>query len=236
MRATKLSESGRRDLVVGQLLGFIRSRELQPGSRLPAEPALSEMFGVSRTVVREAMQTLQATGTIRIEQGRGSFVSDFPLAQPFNVWASMNVHRASELFEVRMILEGEAARRAALGRTQVQIEEIDQSLEEARICLARQDWIGSMQADVRFHRAVTSAAGLPLLQEMLEVAIPVWVNLTSEVARERNQDQRLRAVLAEHEAIASALRDRDADRASESMRRHLGNSRDRRIQNDKSNA
>ncbi|MFN8927401.1 MAG: FadR/GntR family transcriptional regulator [Rhodospirillales bacterium] len=87
MQVEKVSEGGRREAVTDQILGFIRSRQLEPGARLPPEPELCEMFGVSRAVVREAMQSLQATGTIRIEHGRGTFVSTNPLAQPFSVWA-----------------------------------------------------------------------------------------------------------------------------------------------------
>jgi DNA-binding FadR family transcriptional regulator len=90
-----------------------------------------------------------------------------------------------------------------------------------------------MDVDIRFHRAVTQAAGLPLLQEMLEVAIPVWMNMTSSVARERNQAVRLAAVVAEHAAVHDAIRASEPEAARYAMRRHLGNSRDRRIENDK---
>lgn len=233
MQVEKVSEGGRREAVTDQILGFIRSRQLEPGARLPPEPELCEMFGVSRAVVREAMQSLQATGTIRIEHGRGTFVSANPLAQPFSVWASMNVHRVAELFEVRMILEGEAASRAAMRRTAVHLDEITHAMDDALDCAARTDWLAFMDVDIRFHRAVTQAAGLPLLQEMLEVAIPVWMNMTSSVARERNQAVRLAAVVAEHAAVHDAIRASEPEAARYAMRRHLGNSRDRRIENDK---
>ncbi|CAH1673614.1 FadR/GntR family transcriptional regulator [Chelatococcus asaccharovorans] len=234
MRVTRLNDSGRREFVIDQLLGFIRSKELVAGSRLPAEPVLSEMFGVSRTVVREAMQSLQATGTIRIEQGRGTFVSENPLAQPFNVWASMNAHRIAELFDVRGILEGETAARAAAKRTQADLDEIEATLAEARQKVEGTDWLGALSCDVRFHRAITQAAGLPLLQEMLEVVMPAWIEVTSNVTKEKNKAERLGLVLTEHADVLRAIRASDPDAARIAMRRHLSNSWARRIRNDQS--
>ncbi len=232
MRVVKLGESGRREFVIEQLLGFIRSNELSPGSRLPPEPALSEMFGVSRTVVREAMQSLQAMGTIRIEQGRGTFVAENPLAQPFKVWASMNAHRVDELFDVRIILESESASRAASNRPDEHIETIAEILDEARESVERTDWLGALKADVKFHRAITQAAGLPLLEEMLGVTLLTWVQLTSNAANEKNKAERLQLVLGEHTDVFDAVRSGQSDAARIAMRTHLDNSRQRRLRND----
>ncbi|CAH1687491.1 GntR family transcriptional regulator [Hyphomicrobiales bacterium] len=232
MQVTKLNDSGRRAFVIEQLLGFIRSRQVEPGARLPPEPVLSEMFGVSRTIVREAMQSLQATGAIRIEQGRGTFVSENPLAQPFNVWASMNAHRIDELFDVRGILEGESAARAASNRTQADIETLEAILDQMRQKVEETDWLGTLSCDVGFHRSVTQAANLPLLQEMLEVAMPAWVELTSNVTKEKNKVARLELVLAEHAEILAAIRASNPDAARSAMRRHLGNSWARRLKNE----
>nr|WP_249731422.1 FadR/GntR family transcriptional regulator [Chelatococcus sp. HY11] len=232
VQVTKVNDSGRRAFVIEQLIGFIRSRQVEPGTKLPPEPVLSEMFGVSRTIVREAMQSLQATGAIRIEQGRGTFVAENPLAQPFNVWASMNAHRIDELFDVRGILEGESAARAANNRTQADIEALEAILDEMRHKVEGTDWLGTLSCDVNFHRAVTQAADLPLLQEMLEVAMPAWIELTSNVTKEKNKVARLELVLAEHGAILAAIRASDPDAARTAMRRHLANSWARRLKNE----
>lgn len=232
MQVTKHNDSGRREFVIGQLLDIIRSSELKPGAQLPPEPVLSEMFGVSRTVVREAMHSLQATGTIRIEQGRGTFVADNPLAQPFSVWANMNAHRVGELFEVRIILEGESATRAAANRTGDSLAELDRIIACAHRSVEETNWLDALKYDLAFHEAVTQAAGLPLLQEMLGVAMPTWIKITSNVAAEKNRAARLRLVLSEHEAVLEAIRAGSPDAAGSAMRTHLRNSWLRRIAND----
>ncbi len=107
MLVVRAPDAGLREFVVEQILDVIRSSELKPGSRLPPEHVLASSFGVSRTVVREAVKTLQANGVISVEQGRGTFVAEFPLAQSFKVLSDMNRHRLSDLYDVRMILEGE---------------------------------------------------------------------------------------------------------------------------------
>jgi DNA-binding FadR family transcriptional regulator len=231
-KVVKPTEAGRRDFVVRQLIGIIRDRKIAPGARLPTEPELADMFGVSRTVVREAMQSLQATGTIRIEQGRGTFLAEHPLAQPFSVWATMNTHRVSELFAVRSILEAEAASLAAGNRTQADLARMKAALDAGQAGVDAVDWRATMAADVEFHRAVTQAAGLALLREMLEVAIPVWIDITADVTRERRRAERLQLTLDEHRAVYDAIRSGDGAAARDAIRAHLGNSRDRRIAND----
>lgn len=231
-KVAKPAETGRRDFVVRQLIGIIRERKIAPGARLPAEPELADMFGVSRTVVREAMQTLQATGTIRIEQGRGTFLAENPLAQPFSVWATMNTHRVGELFAVRSILEAEAASLAAGNRTKADLSRMKAALDAGQEGVDAVDWRATMAADVEFHRAVTQAAGLALLREMLEVAIPVWIDMTADVTRERRRAERLQLTLDEHRAVYDAIKSCDGDAARNAIRAHLENSRDRRIAND----
>lgn len=107
MHVVKATDRDLREYVIEQILDFIRSSELSPGLRLPPENELATAFGVSRTVVREAMKSLQATGAISVEQGRGTFVAEFPLVQSFKVLSHMNQHRMMDLFDVRRVLEGE---------------------------------------------------------------------------------------------------------------------------------
>lgn len=232
LKIAKPPEAGRRDFVVRELLRVIRDRRLEPGARLPAEPEIADMFGVSRTVVREAMQTLQATGTVRIEQGRGTFLAENPLSQPFSVWATMNTHRVGELFAVRTILEAESARLAARNRTAADLARLRATLDIGSARAEAGDWRGTMEADVQFHRAVTQAAGLPLLREMLEVAIPIWIDMTGDPAREKRRAERLRLVQTEHRAVYVAIERGDAEAARAAIQTHLTNSRDRRMAND----
>jgi DNA-binding FadR family transcriptional regulator len=186
------------------------------------------MFGVSRTVVREAIKSLQATGAVNIEQGRGTFVAEYPLAQPFIVLSRMNKHRIDELFEVRLILEGESAFYAASARTSAQLREMADAIADAVTHADQENWPAAMEDDRAFHRAVARATGLTLLQEMLEVAIPLWVEMNSNFPNEPDRRARLALGNAEHRAVYDAIAAGDGVAARGAMHRHIRASRQRR--------
>lgn len=215
-----------------QLVSFIAQQEDVAGTRLPPEAELAELFGVSRTVIRETMRSLHATGVVRIEQGRGTFVADHPFAQPFGVWAAFNAHRVVELFEMRVILEGESASRAAAQRTKPAISQIEASLETCLIQAEAGDWAGTMASDREFHRLVTGMAGMPMLEELLEVMVPSWMLLTAKFGDELNRESRIRFVVREHRAVYNAICEGDPNAARAAMQRHLRNSLQRRLKHD----
>lgn len=232
MTFRRVKEVDRRDHVVHDILDLIKVKTLLPGNKLPAEAELCEQFGVSRTVIREAMQSLQAMGAVTVQQGRGTYVSDNPHAKAFSIWASMNAHRVGELFAVRSILEAEASSLAAVNRSEVDLVAMDSALLRAEESLKNTLWLEALDADIEFHRAVMRAASLPLLSEMLEVAIPVWMGMTSKVATERNQQFRLALAHNEHLRVFEAIKHNDPEHARLAMRTHLLNSCARRIEND----
>jgi DNA-binding FadR family transcriptional regulator len=229
MQVIKAPDADLRELVIEQILEFIRSSELLPGRQLPPENELATAFGVSRTVVREAMKSLQATGAISVEQGRGTFVAEYPLVQSFMVLSRMNQHRMMDLFDVRMILEGESAFYAASARTSEQLADIAKVLDSAVRHVVEEDWSGALEDDIAFHRAVTRATGLALLQEMLEVAVPFWVNMNSNFAEEQDRRTRLETGNAEHKAVYEAIKAGDGVAARNAMHRHIRASQQRRL-------
>src|SRR3712207_6248268 len=101
--------------VADRLSEAIRSGELRPGARLPAERDLGVQLGVGRTSVREAMRMLQVTGMITVRPGAGVFVANLPSPndRPFARWDSLYHYRVEELFEARLAIEPPAAARAA---------------------------------------------------------------------------------------------------------------------------
>ena len=229
MHVVKATDRDLREHVIEQILDFIRSSELRPGLRLPPENELAAAFGVSRTVVREAMKSLQATGAISVEQGRGTFVAEFPLVQSFKVLSRMNQHRMMDLFDVRRVLEGESAFYAAAARTPAQLADIAETLDDAARHIAEEDWTAALEDDIAFHRAVTRATGLTLLQEMLEVAMPFWVKMNSNFAEEKDRKSRLETGNAEHTAVYEAIKAGDGVAARGAMHRHIRASQQRRL-------
>ena len=215
MNIKPIAEANRRELVMQNLLGLIQTQELPPGSRLPTETDLADAFRVSRTVIREAMQSLQAMGVVSIEQGRGTFVSRTPLAQPFSLWASINIHRLEEVFEVRRFLEAETAARAATHATEIDLEAMDLAHRDHLLGLSSLDRERVVGADRDLHRAIALATSLPLLAEMLEVTVPIWTHIAPF------DERRSREASTEHEVVIAAIRDRDTQAAREAMTIHI---------------
>ena len=232
MDFVKADGRDRREAVLDQLLAFIACQKDAAGTRLPPEPELAEMFGVSRTVIRESMRSLQATGVVRIEQGRGTFISEHPFSQPFGVWAALNAHRVTDLFEIRVILEGEAASRAADQRIKPDLGLVEASLDQCLIQAEAGDWEGTMASDRLFHRLVTRMAGVPMLEELFEVMVPSWIQLNAKFGDEYNRESRIRFVLREHRAVFKAIGEGDPVAARAAMQRHLRNSLQRRLKHD----
>jgi GntR family transcriptional repressor for pyruvate dehydrogenase complex len=102
--------------IVEQIKGIILSGGLQPGDRLPKEQDLSEMLGVSRPTLREALTVLEAIGLIEVRPREGSIVKSVvpqSIQEPIQDMMEVNPSKVLELFEVRKIIDSEGAGMAA---------------------------------------------------------------------------------------------------------------------------
>src|ERR671931_264382 len=128
------------EIVAERLLALISSRHLGPGDAIPAERELVQLYGVGRSSIREALRMLESKGVIQ-SSGNGSFaVADFGNALNNSLGFLLSVDEANyaELFEVRRILEGEAAALAAsrrddddLGRMQEHVSRVERDITGA---------------------------------------------------------------------------------------------------------
>jgi GntR family transcriptional regulator, transcriptional repressor for pyruvate dehydrogenase complex len=200
----------------------IREGRFQPADRLPTERELVDTFGVSRNVVREAIARLRSEGLVETRQGAGVYVAR-PLVQPtLRMDRDILRDRASfaKLFEVRAILEIEAAGLAATRRGRRDLATIAETLRQLQ---QSQVPPGSVAADLDFHRAVAAASD--------NMYVVTFIGFVSDHVRDTialadrglDAETRARVNAAEHEAIYEAIRDRDAARARDSMRQHLHN-------------
>ena len=129
---------------------------------------MTEVFGVSRTVVREAIASLAADGLVEPRQGAGVFVRE----QPSAAFGSMaleignKISRALNVIEVRMGLEIESAGLAALRRNGAQQAAIQEAFFEFDRLLARDEATG--RTDFDFHRAIAAATNNPFYVEVLD--------------------------------------------------------------------
>lgn len=149
-----------------ELQNYIQENELKEGDKLPSVERLTEMFGVGRSSLREALRYLEANEIVRIENGKGVFVRDMDTFR-FSGKVKIEVERNSLLatLDVRRALEGKAIELAAQRITPKQIKEIESCLNEYRRLKEKGE--STSMIDFTFHQLVNKAAANPILESVL---------------------------------------------------------------------
>jgi GntR family galactonate operon transcriptional repressor len=210
--------------VVGELVDRIVGGRIAEGAALPPEPSLCEQFGVSRTVVREAVKSLEGMRLVSVQQGAGTRVRPFAewrLLDPVVLAATVRHDAESaildDLVDVRRALEAQMAARAATRATAADLAAIEAAM--ARLEAETEDPARYLVADVAFHDAVMAASGNRLGRATVRT-------LTAEAFRSlryvgdptaadcRHSNEAHRAVLAH-------VRARDAEAAGSAMNDHI---------------
>jgi GntR family transcriptional repressor for pyruvate dehydrogenase complex len=191
---------------------------LRAGDALPPERELAERYGVGRSSVREALRMLESRGLIE-SRGNGTFVVA-PWRNPFQaplsvVVAGENVDRA-QLFEVRRMLEAEAAALAATRRTIDQMNELHEATDDMEIELARADWF--IAADIRYHLVIAEATGNRLLLRLMEAIRDGLTETFGSVFKFPGGPERS---IAQHRLINEAIEAEDPGRARQLMTEHI---------------
>lgn len=217
-RKPKLSER-----IVAALRDQILGAHIAPGQKLPTESQLTETFGVSRTVIREAIASLAADGLVESRQGAGVFV----LEHPALAFGSLNheitkVSQAINVLEVRMGIEIESAGLAAQRRNAAQEASIQEAFFEFERLLKLGEPTG--KADFAFHREIASATNNPFYVEILDAlgdrTIPCDRN-SPWYSVEVLSVEYLTGLQREHLLILKAISAGDAEVARDAMRAHL---------------
>lgn len=211
----------RSDALYGAVLDRILSGELAIGAQLPSESEFCDAFGVSRPVVRQALLRLKADGLITTHQGLGSFVTHQPDRRIRQAARAQDIASYLRCQEVRLALESDIARHAALRRDAEQLAAIE-AAHEAFAASARAGRIDAGH-DLAFHRQIAAASGnefhLDVLDGLLE-SMSGFMRLTVGLTR-ASQRPRAQRVIDEHAAICAAIRDGDAEAARVAMQFHL---------------
>jgi GntR family transcriptional repressor for pyruvate dehydrogenase complex len=216
--------------VVSELAGEIRHGSLRPGDRLPTETEAARRFSVSRTVVREALSRLQASGLVETRHGVGTFVTASRRESGLRADAAeiATVVDLLAMLELRIGVESESAALAARRRTPAHLGAMRAALEDFASRLAA--GADTAAADYRFHCAIAEATGnryfASLMASFGVKAIPrAALKLPHQALEERRNY--LAAVNREHGDIFSAISRGDADGARAAMANHIGNGRER---------
>lgn len=179
-------------------------------------------FGVSRTVIREAVSRLKAEGLVESRQGSGVYVREAGPDTPFRIDPSVmdSVQEVLQVAELRRSLEAEIAALAAERATPKQIKEIG-----ARLAAIDEDVASGgdgVAADIEFHRSIARATGNPhflALWDFLSRFLKATIKLTRswEARHEETQEQ----VMHEHRALYAAIVAHDAEGARSAARQHM---------------
>jgi DNA-binding FadR family transcriptional regulator len=182
------------------------------GSRIPIEPQLALLLGVSRGTVREAVRTLVSRGLLEVRQGSGTYVRS-----GFDPSSSLQKMRRASLrdqFEVRRALEVEAARLAALRHTAKDLRRLQTLLDKRGLPDASDAGAAFIERDLAFHLAIVDISGnLALVETCRFVSGYIKETIVSTMGTSLPEPNE-----AAHRAIVEAIASRDPDRAAAAVR------------------
>ncbi len=186
----------------GRLIQAIRAGTLGPGDRL-VETELAAELGLSRTPIREAIRQLESDGLVVHQPRTGATVR------------KLDYSEITELYEMRAVLEGTAARIAARAASAVELAELGAINDEMRTA---SDVSGLYEANRQFHAVILNAARNRFLVQSVQAVQKTLLILGPSTMEEVD---RAAKAIDEHEAILTALRQRDEDGAEGRMRAHI---------------
>lgn len=210
------------DRVTAALLDLIRGGEYPAGARLPTEMEMAQRFGVSRTVIREAVSRLKSEGLVESRQGSGVFVRAATLDAPFRIDPGVveSIRTVLQIVELRRGLESEIAAIAAERCNRKQLADIRAHLKAIDAAVTAGE--DGVEADMEFHRSIARATGNPhflALWDFLGQFLKGMMTVTR--ALEATREDMSSQVLAEHRAIVDAIAAKDVDAARAAARRHM---------------
>jgi DNA-binding FadR family transcriptional regulator len=215
----------RYELVAEEILQLIGELLLRPGDRLPTEKELAVRLGTSRTVVRDAVKILSATGRVSAQKGRGLYVADNESMLGARQWGGFfvptNLDHIFMLFEFRRVQETQASRLAAKRASPSELRVIEDAVQTCRHGYTSGDNAEFDQGDDAFHLGVAAASHNFFLVSAVREAR--MLQRRASVIGLRGLGGHAEAAVDEHEAIYRAIRDGDPEAAAHATSVHLDN-------------
>lgn len=188
-----------RQQVLDGLRQAIIEGRLAPGARL-TERELTEMMGVSRTVIREVLRQLESEGLVAIIPNKGPVVRELSLAE------------AKDLYHIRAVLEGLAARLFIENAGEAQIRQLAQALDVVAGAYERGDAQEVLETKNRFYDVLFAGARSETLSSMLgTLHARIWRWRALGLSHPQRSAQRSRESVRNLRAMLAAIRKRDAD-------------------------
>ncbi len=222
-RRPKLAAAVQQDI-----LDDIRSGRSRPGDPIATEIELMARFGVSRTPIREAMQSLYLLGIVDISPRRGATVRALPIESVLDLALLAGVMDPSQpvadLFEFRDVVEGAIAELAARHATEAQIEGIRDILARNAAAVAAHNGAEGQRIDVLFHAAIAEASGNLVFQAVSRAMSGLLAELRRIIGGIPGAPE---ASCAEHQQIFEAIARRDGSAARQASHAHIRSTRAR---------
>ena len=220
MKFKTIQKSSTPEIIINEIIQHIKNGELKPGNKLPTERDMSQMFGVGRSSIREAIKALVLSGYLESSQGKGTFIrKDLPVNDLTlsNLQNALAAEQIIELMELRMILECNAVKLAAKRAGSKDVRRLHEVLERMQAC--QDDFNKFYDPDFDFHVAIAEATHNEMICETMKQIIE-----KSHEYYEKFMPDRLcppeQAIITARQ-IVSSIETGDADKASRCMKEHL---------------
>jgi DNA-binding FadR family transcriptional regulator len=200
---------------------MIADRNLQPGDRLPTEAQMGEQFGVSRTMIREAVKLLEAVGLVTARRGSGHYVNQRPsatMSQIINYSLALDPDALFSLFEFRRLLEVDAVGLAAERITPRSLALLEEALAENETAAQLDDVVRFYSSDRLIHQRIAEATNNTYLLSTVQ-AVDSLVGASSRAAAGIKGSRTI--AKEQHKAIVVAIRKGDVTKAKHAMEEHI---------------
>ncbi|MFH1243356.1 MAG: FadR/GntR family transcriptional regulator [Pseudomonadota bacterium] len=205
-----------------QLVAIINNGQIKPGEKLPSERELASDLGISRQSIREAIYRAESIGLIEVRQGEGSFVVSSlreTLKSPMTVLLEEEAEKIFDFLEIRKLIEGWCAERAATMATA-------EDLEKLREILGRMEEVVPTDSkwekvDTEFHLSIAAATKNVIAMHIMQ-ALKDSFHSYFRLRRISTRDDRKGPLLNQHREIYEAISRKDPDLSKQKTFEHLG--------------
>ncbi|WP_431110314.1 FadR/GntR family transcriptional regulator [Winogradskyella poriferorum] len=211
-----------------ELTEAIRAGKYLPGSKLPTENELCELFVVSRTAVREAIKKMSARGIVQVKRGSGVYVSEISIknaSETLNLFFELSSDKnvILQTINTRLVLEPALVSQAAINRSDEQIELLVENIKMTQSC-DLSDANKEAELDNDFHKTILSIADNQVLDLLLGPMFNLMPKFKTSVYAKSHEGElvnKKNIMLKHHETILDAIIKQDEQTASKAMYNHI---------------
>ena len=208
------------NLIISNIRDLINNKNLEPGDKLPSERMLSEKFGVSRNIIREAIQKLEFYGMLNSIPQSGTFVANIGIIAMNGMIddiLELEHPNFKSLVETRILLELKTVRLAALRRTEKDLVQIKGALKAYEEKVFKGE--DAVQEDLLFHLSIAKASGNTTLNKLMLIITPgIITNFEKHHVCDKGMAL---SGIQEHNDIFEAIKEKNPRKAKEKMKVHF---------------